>query len=163
LFLRSEPATLAPVDCTALLDAIRAQARVAARLRGADVQWASSIRLRQPVADLEALRTGWAALIHAILCTAQDSDRIEVSLTAPRVRPAVILEVTLRRGASGTTRVDGILDSSRPDQHPFGPAGAIMIAGALRSAQLHGGRLNVRTIEQGFAVTFVAPQPLDLF
>jgi len=162
LFLRSEPAALAPVDCTSLLDAIRAQARVAARLRGAEVQWASSIRLRQPVADIESLRTGWAALIHAILGTSQDSDRIEISWTAPRVRPAMILEVTLRRNSSAIA-VDGILDSSRPDQHPFGPAGAIMIAGARRSAQLHGGRLNVRTIDQGFAVTFVVPQPLDLF
>ena len=152
LFLRSEPPALAPVDCAEILNGIRAQARVAARLRGADVQWASSIRLRQPMADLESLRTGWAALIHAVLGLAQDSDRIEISLTAPRVRPAVILEVTLRR-SGGTLAED-----------PFGrPAGAIMMAGARRSAELHGGRLSVRAIDQGFAVTFVVPQPLDLF
>lgn len=151
LFLRTEPSAPAPVDCTAVLDAIRAQARVAARLRGAEVQWASSIRLRQPVADHEALRTGWAALIHAILGIAQDSDRIDISLTAPRVRPAVILEVTFRRSAGPIP------------QDPFGPAGAILMAGARRSAELHGGRLSVRTIDQGFAVTFVVPQPLDLF
>jgi hypothetical protein len=67
------------------------------------------------------------------------------------VRPAVILEVTFRRSAGPIP------------QDPFGPAGAILMAGARRSAELHGGRLSVRTIDQGFAVTFVVPQPLDLF
>jgi len=150
LFLRSEAPTLAPIDVTQILDGIRIQARAAARLRGADVQWASSIRLGRPVADLEALRTGWAALIHAVLGIAQDADRVDISVTAPRVRPAVILEVTLRR-------------SGEIPQDPFGPAGAILMAGARRSAQLHGGRLSVRTIDQGFAITFAVPQPLDLF
>ena len=151
LFLRNDPPALSPVDCTEILNGIRAQARVAARLRGADVQWASSIRLGQPVADLESLRAGWAALIHAVLGIAQDSDRLEIALTAPRVRPAIILEVTLRRSV-GTL-----------PQDPFGPAGTIMMAGARRSAELHGGRLSVRPIDQGFAITFVVPQPLDLF
>jgi hypothetical protein len=37
-----------------------------------------------------------------------------------------------------------------------------LLASALRSAQLHGGRLTVRAGDDGVAVAFVAPQPLDL-
>jgi hypothetical protein len=36
-----------------------------------------------------------------------------------------------------------------------------MFAAALQSARLHGGRLSVGAVDDGLALTFVAPQPLD--
>jgi hypothetical protein len=36
-----------------------------------------------------------------------------------------------------------------------------MLAAALQSARLHGGRLSLAAIDDGLSLTFVAPQPLD--
>ena len=162
LFMRSGPPKLEPVDCAELLETIRRQIRLPARLRGVDVQWAASIRLGGPVADREALRAGWSALIHAVLAMAKDSDRLEISLTAPRVRPAVILEVTMH-GSAGALSVEGLLDRDRAAQHPGGVGGAMMLSAASHSARLHGGRLSLRSTDDGLSITFVVPQPLDLF
>jgi hypothetical protein len=38
----------------------------------------------------------------------------------------------------------------------------MMLASARQSAQLHGGRLTVRAVDDGIALSFVTPQPLDL-
>jgi hypothetical protein len=162
LFMRSGPPKLEPIDCAALLETIRREIRLPARLRGVEVQCAASIRLGAPVADRDALRTGWSALIHAVLAMARDSDRLEISLTAPRVRPAVILEVTLH-SAAGAVIAEGLLDRDRAAQHPAGPAGAMMLSAASHAARLHGGRLSVHSTTDGLSITFVAPQPLDLF
>jgi hypothetical protein len=162
LFMRSGPPKLEPVDCAALLETIRREIRLPARLRGVEVQCSASIRLGAPVADRDALRAGWSALIHAVLAMAKDSDRMEISLTAPRVRPAVILEVRLHSSA-GVATVEGLLDTHRAAQHPAGPVGAMMLSAASNAARLHGGRLSVHSTDDGMAITFVAPQPLDLF
>lgn len=162
LFMRSGPPKLEPVDCAELLETIRRQIRLPARLRGVDVQWAASIRLGGPVADREALRTGWSALVHAVLAMAKDSDRLEISLTAPRVRPAVILDVTLH-GNAGALSTEGLLDTDRAEQHPGGAAGAMMMSAASHGARFHGGRLSLRSTDDGLSITFVVPQPLDLF
>jgi len=55
---------------------------------------------------------------------------------------------------------DRFFDATWPD-HPAGRGGAVMLAAALQSARLHGGRLSLGTIDDGLSVTFVAPQPLD--
>jgi hypothetical protein len=36
-----------------------------------------------------------------------------------------------------------------------------MLASALQSARLHGGRLSLTTTDDGLSLTFVAPQPLN--
>jgi hypothetical protein len=76
------------------------------------------------------------------------------------VRPAIIFEVTLR-SASGVANADRFLETDWRD-HPAGQAGAVMLTAALLSAQWHGGRLSVRSVDEGMAVAFVVPQPLDL-
>ena len=160
LLMRTDPLRLRPLDCAAVLETIRAEIKLAARVKGVDVDWTQSLALAKTVADREALVAGWSALIHAMLGVAQEGDRLTISLSTARVRPAIMLEVMLHGGAINGS-VDRFLDTDRSD-HPAGQAGAMMLAAARHGAQLHGGRLTVRAVDDGLAVAFVAPQPLDL-
>jgi len=159
LLTRREPLHLESLDCAAVFQNIRDEVRVEARLKGVSAEWKQSVALARTVADVEALSTGWSALVHAILSLADEGDRLEVLLEAPRVRPALILQVKLHtdRLAPASER---FFDAAWTE-HPAGRGGAIMLAASLQSAKLHGGRLSLGTIEDGLSLTFVAPQPLD--
>jgi len=133
--------------------------KVEARLKGVTIEWSESVALARTVADSEALSAGWSALLHAVLALAEEGDRLEVALDAPRVRPALILKVTIRTGAPAPN-LDRFFDSAWT-AHPGGRCGAIMLAAAHQSARLHGGRLSAGTVDGGLSLTFVAPQPLD--
>jgi hypothetical protein len=159
LLTRREPLRLEAIDCAAVLQAIRAEVRVEARLKGVTIDWAQSVDLARTVADVEALSTGWSALIHAILFLAEEGDRLEIMLDAPRVRPALILQVKMHSD-SPVAAGDRFFDAAWAD-HPAGRGGAVMLAATLHSARLHGGRLSLATIDDGLSLTFVAPQPLD--
>jgi len=159
LLTRREPLRLESIDCAAVLQAIRTEVRVEARLKGVTIDWTQSVALARTVADVEALSTGWSALIHAILSLAEEGDRLEIVLDAPRVRPALILQVKMH-SESPAPAGDRFFDAAWTD-HPAGRGGAVMLAAALQSARLHGGRLSLGTIDDGLSLTFVAPQPLD--
>ena len=159
LLTRREPLRLEPIDCAAILHAIRAEIRVEARLKGVGLDWTQSVALARTVADVEALSTGWSTLIHAILSLAEEGDRLEIMFDAPRVRPALILVVKMH-SESPAPASDRFFDAAGVD-HPAGRGGAVMLAAALQSARLHGGRLSLGTIDDGLSLTFVAPQPLD--
>jgi len=160
LLMRTDPLRLRPLDCAAVLETIRAEIKLVARLKGVDVAWTQSLALAKTVADREALVTGWSALIHAMLGAAREADQLTIALSTARVRPAIMLEVVLR-GGSMNGSAEAFLDTDRRD-HPAGQAGAMMLASARQSAQLHGGRLTVRAVDDGVAVSYVVPQPLDL-
>ena len=160
LLTRTDPVRWAAFDCAALLEMIRAQIALEARVKGVRVEWTESFALDATVADLEALAAGWSSLLHTVLDVSREGDRLEISLNTPRVRPAIILEVTLHN-ASGGGNAERFLDTEWRE-HPAGQAGSVMLRSALLAAQLHGGRLSVRPVEDGMAVSFVAPQPLDL-
>jgi len=160
LLMRTDPLRLRPLDCAAVLETIRAEIKLVARLKGVDVAWTQSLALAKTVADREALVTGWSALIHAMLGAAREADQLTIALSTARVRPAIMLEVMLR-GGSLNGSAEAFLDTDRHD-HPAGQAGAMMLASARQSAHLHGGRLTVRAVDDGVAVSFVVPQPLDL-
>ncbi len=159
LLTRREPLRLESVDCAAVLQTIRAEVRVEARLKGVTVDWTQAVALARTVADIEALSTGWSALIHAVLSLAEEGDRLEIILDAPRVRPALILQVRMHTDSPAATG-ERFFDADWVE-HPAGRSGAIMLASALQSARLHGGRLSLGTFDDGLALTFVAPQPLD--
>jgi len=159
LLTRREPLRLEPIDSVAVLQAIRAEIRVEARLKGVTIDWTQSVALARTVADVEALSTGWSALVHAILSLADEGDRLEIMLDVPRVRPAVILQVKMH-SENPVLAGDRFFDAAWVD-HPAGRGGGIMFAAALQSARLHGGRLSLATIDDGLSLTFVAPQPLD--
>jgi hypothetical protein len=95
-----------------------------------------------------------------MLAAAREADQLTVALSTARVRPAIMLEVMLR-GGSLNGSAEAFLDTDRHD-HPAGQAGAMMLASARQSAHLHGGRLTVRAVDDGVALSFVVPQPLDL-
>jgi hypothetical protein len=159
LLTRREPLHLEPIDCTAVFQSSRDEVRVEARLKGVSVDWKQSVALARTVADVEALSTGWSALVHAILSLSEEGDRLEILLDAPRVRPALILQVKLHTDRLAPAS-DRFFDAAWTE-HPAGRGGAIMLAASLQSAKLHGGRLSLGTIEDGLSLTFVAPQPLD--
>ena len=159
LLTRREPLHLESIDCAAVFQNIRDEVRVEARLKGVSVDWKQSVALARTAADVEALSTGWSALVHAILSLADEEDRLEILLDAPRVRPALILQVKLHTDTLAPAS-DRFFDAAWTE-HPAGRGGAIMLAASLQSAKLHGGRLSLATIEGGLSRTFVAPQPLD--
>jgi ParB-like nuclease family protein len=159
LLTRREPLRLEAIDGAAVLQAIRAEVRVEARMKGVTIDWTQSVALARTVADVEALSTGWSALVHALLSLADDGDRLEIMLDAPRVRPALILQVKMHCDSPAPAG-DRFFDATWID-HPAGRSGAVMLAAALQSARLHGGRLSLGTIDDGLSLTFVAPQPLD--
>jgi ParB/Sulfiredoxin domain len=159
LLTRRESLKLEPIDCAAILQSIRSEVRVEGRLKGVSIDWTQSVALAKTVADIEALSTGWSALIHAMLALAEEGDRLEIVLDAPKVRPALILVVKLHSD-DAVAHENRFFDAAWPD-HPAGRSGAVMLASALQSARLHGGRLSFGTIDDGLALTFVAPQPLD--
>lgn len=159
LLTRTDPVRWTPFDCAAALEVIRAQVALEARVKGVRIEWTESFALAATVADIEALAAGWSSLLHTVLDVAREGDRVEVSLNTPRVRPAIIFEVTLH-SASGVANADRFLETEWRE-HPAGPAGSVMLASASLAAQLHGGRLSVRPVDDGMAVSFVAPQPLD--
>ena len=170
LLTRTEQVRWAAVDCAAVVDTVRSQVSLEARIKGVRVEWTESFGLAETVADIEALATGWAAILHTILDVAREGDRLSISLNTPRVRPAIIFDIELRsssgvanvlRSSSGVANVERFLDPEWRD-HPAGQAGTVMLAAAQLSAQLHGGRLSARPLDDGMAVAFVAPQPLDL-
>ena len=159
LLTRREPLKLEPVDAAAILQSIRSEVRVEGRLKGVSIDWTQSVALAKTVADVEALTTGWSALIHAILALAEEGNRLEIVLEAPKVRPALILVVKLH--SDGAVADGNRFFDTTWAEHPAGRSGAVMLAAALQSAKLHGGRLSLATIDDGLALTFVAPQPLD--
>jgi hypothetical protein len=159
LLTRREPLRLESIDCAAILQTIRSEVRVEARMKGVTIDWTQSVALARTAADVEALSTGWSALVHAVLALADEGDRVEVALDAPRVRPALILQVKMHT-ESPILAGDRFFDPAWLE-HPAGRGGGIMLAAALQSARLHGGRLSLAVIEDGLSLTFVAPQPLD--
>ena len=159
LLTRREPLRLESIDCGTVLQDIRAEVRVEARLKGVAIEWNQSVALARTVADVEALSTGWSSLVHAILSLAEEGDRVEITLDAPRVRPALILQVQMHSD-SPVPGGDRFFDAMWLE-HPAGRGGGIMLAAALQSARLHGGRLSLANVDDGLSLTFVAPQPLD--
>jgi hypothetical protein len=159
LLTRREPLKLEAVDCAAVLQSIRSEVRVEARLKDVSIDWTQSVALAKTMADLEALSTGWSALIHAMLALAEEGNRLEIVLDAPKVRPALILVVKLH--SDGVVADENRFFDPAWREHPAGRSGAVMLGAALQSARLHGGRLSFAAIDDGLALTFVAPQPLD--
>jgi hypothetical protein len=128
-------------------------------VKGVQVEWMESLSLRTTVADVDALATGWASLLNTILDVAREGDCVHVVLNTPRIRPAIILEVTLQ-SANKVANVDRFLDTEWRD-HPAGQAGGVLLASALLSAQLQGGRMSAAPVDGGMTVSYVVPQPLD--
>jgi hypothetical protein len=71
LLTRTEPVRWAAFDCAALIDVIRAQVALEARVKGVRLEWTDSFGLDATVADLEALTTAWSALLHTVLDVAK--------------------------------------------------------------------------------------------
>jgi hypothetical protein len=154
--LDSEPLRPEEFDWLEFTEGLRADIAVEARLRGVEVEWLQSLKLRAALADRKAVLTAWTAILHATLGIAAAGDRVAISLATPRVRPAIIFTVTLRTGPRFIP-VEGEQDGTGAFA---GGVGELMVVSARQSAQRQGGRLSVATTADSLTMEFVAPQPL---
>jgi nucleoid-associated protein YgaU len=135
---------------------LRRDVAVEARLRGVEIEWLHAPTLRKAMADKPAIATAWTSMLHAVLGIAHAGDRIAISLATPRVRPAILLTVTLQTSVRFTPAF-----AEQGSASTFaGTSGELMLASARQSAQRQGGRLSVTTAEDSVTLEFVAPQPL---
>jgi uncharacterized ParB-like nuclease family protein len=161
LLMRMAPASLDDVDCAAEFQSCRPNIDLGGRLKGVQVEWAEAIQITRTVADKEALATGWAGLLHAVLGMARAGDRLRVSLQVPRVRPAVILNLAVSGSPLCCGDPGRLLDASWAE-HPGGVTAAVMLAAAGQCARLHGGRLTIHPTDEGYTASLVLPQPLSV-
>ena len=123
LLTRREPLRLESIDCAAVLQTIRSEVRVEARMKGVTIDWTQSVALARTVADVEALSTGWSALIHAMLALAEEGNRFEVAWMHRSVRPALILQVKMHSESRRRWPSDRFFDPAWLE-HPAGRGGA---------------------------------------
>ena len=161
LLMRMAPASLDDVDCAAEFQSCRPNIDLGGRLKGVSVEWCEAIQLARTVADREALAAGWAGLLHALLGMARIGERLRVSLQIPRVRPAVILHVSVLGSQLPCDDPARLLDATW-SEHPGGVTAAVMLAAAGQCARLHGGRLTIHPTDDGYAASLVVPQPLSV-
>jgi hypothetical protein len=139
-----------------LADELRGHVEIEARLRGVEIEWLQGLRLRTAVADRRAVGVAWTCILHAALGIARRGDRLALSLATPRVRPAIILTVSLHSEARFTPAL-----SEQASASAFaGTPGEVMLGSARRSAQRQSGRLSITTAADTLTIEFVVPQPL---
>ena len=101
--------------------------------------------------------TAWRAILHATMGICLAGDRVAIALATPRVRPAIILTVSVHT----QPRFNAAGDEQDGGAAPFlGGAGELMLASARASARRQGGRLTVSTTADALTIEFVAPQSL---
>ena len=101
--------------------------------------------------------TAWRAILHAALGICIAGDRIAIAMATPRVRPAIILTVSVHT----RPRFTPAASEDRGGAAAFlGGPGELMLASARAAARRHGGRLTVSTTEDTVTIEFVAPQSL---
>jgi ParB/Sulfiredoxin domain len=144
-------------DWLEFTEQLRGDVALESRLRNVDVEWLHSLKLRPAAADKLVVMTAWRAILHAALGISVEGDRISVALATPRVRPAIILTVSVHtrpRFAPAPGEVHGGAAAF------LGGPGELMLASARAGARRHGGRLTVSTTEDSVTIEFVAPQSL---
>jgi hypothetical protein len=153
----STPLNPEEFDWLEFTEALRVDIALESRLRDVEVEWLHSLKLRSAVADKQAVMTAWRAILHATLGIGIAGDRIAIALATPRVRPAIILTVSLHTHARFTPAVD---EENGGAGAFLGGPGELMLASARASARRQGGRLTISTREDSVTVEFVAPQSL---
>ena len=144
-------------DWIEFTEELRVDIALEARLRDVEVEWLHSLKLRLAVADKRAVMTAWRAILHATMGVCLAGDRVAIALATPRVRPAIILTVSVHtqpRFSPASDEQDGGAAAF------LGGPGELMLASARASARRQGGRLTVSTTEDSLTIEFVAPQSL---
>jgi ParB-like nuclease family protein len=143
-------------DWLAFTEELRADAALEARLRAVEIEWLHSLKLRPAVADRKAVMQAWTAILHASLGASVAGDRMTIALATPRVRPAIILTVSLRSTSRFTPS-----EADQASATAFaGGAGELMLGSARHSARRQGGRVSVTATADALTIEFALPQPL---
>ncbi|MEN3336421.1 MAG: ParB/Sulfiredoxin domain [Acidobacteriota bacterium] len=144
-------------DWLEFTEELRRDIALEARLRGVEVEWLHSLKLRGALADKSAMMTAWTGVLHAVLSIAIAGDRVAIAVATPRVRPAIMLTVSLHAQARLTPAAgeeDGVAAAF------LGGPGELLVASARHSARRQGGRLSVSTAADSVSLEFVVPQAL---
>jgi hypothetical protein len=144
-----------------LADAVMGSVAAEARLRGVALRIVAADPDYRAALDSRLATIAVTALVQSMLGVASPGGApLCVSLRGTAIRPALIVELSLEGARLTAEQLQRFFDGEWPE-HPAGPAGALMLAGAARIARLHGGRTDVRSAESGgCVVTFVIPKPL---
>jgi hypothetical protein len=149
------------VDCREVLARVEERIRPAARLKDVRLAWPESPSPAHVRGDRESLLTAWSALLYAYLMVARAGDRLEVSLDLPRIRPAVLFQLSLVRPGSGES--DRLAGDVLPMDDRLGVSAAGALVGAARvCARRHGGRFAQEISGDGLRGLFVIPVSLDV-
>jgi hypothetical protein len=149
------------VDCREVLARVEERIGPAARLKDVRLGWPESPRAARVRGDRESLVTAWSALLYAYLMVARPGDRIDVSFDVPRIRPAVLVQMSLVR--QGPRESVGLAGDLLPmDDQLSGSAAGALIGAAQMCARQHGGRFAQEVSGDGLRGLFVVPIALDV-
>lgn len=149
------------VDCGEVLSRLREKFDVAARLKGVAIQWPGQPDSATIRGQFQALVTAWSSLLYAYLTLARAGDRLVVMMDVPRVRPAVILQVSLYRQPGGDRDELPAGEMAGGTHQIAGTAVAVMIGAVERCARQHAGRFVQELTSDSARALFVIPVPVD--
>jgi hypothetical protein len=156
------PIAREPLAAGSLVEPLLARIKPEARLRNARVEVTVSDADYRVEADKRLLSVALQCMAHGMLmlCSGGTS-KLQVSFEGTRVRPALIVEVSLDAATIDLHAARTFFDGDGGD-HPTGHVGALMAACVARVAREHGGRAGLRPIPpHGCALTLVVPQPVQ--
>ena len=150
-----------PVEAASILDKVLEAIGAEARLQGVKLDVSSTLVGYQLNADATLLGRALTGLVQSLLALSSSGSTLRIEANGTSVRPALIVSVTQDDCDMTPAAIDRFFDADYA-QHPNGPSGALVLAGAAHVARLHGGRVHARPTERGgLTVTFVVPKPLD--
>jgi hypothetical protein len=150
------------VSCEQLAGAVVSAVAPEARLRGVRLD----VRVADPgykiALDASLVTSGITGLVQSVMALLPAAGAaVRINIMGTTVRPALIVqlsqEVVDLGGEAGSRFFDG-----NWRQHPAGPTGGLLLAGAARIARLHGGRVDVQPLPAtGCTLTFVIPKAFE--
>lgn len=141
-----------------LIEEALGELSIETRLRGIRVHTAMPSEDYRVPLDRGLIRLALGSMLQGMCLLGAGS--VRVTMTGTQVRPALIVALTQAEVPIAPDAPARFFDAGWGD-HPAGPAGALLLAAAVRVARLHGGRLNVQQQPvEGCTMTFVIPRPL---
>ncbi|HSC28630.1 MAG TPA: ParB N-terminal domain-containing protein [Vicinamibacterales bacterium] len=139
---------------------VRAAVAPEARLRGVRLDLSLAEPDYRVALDGKLVTTALTGVAHSLLALVSGPGVLRIAFRGTTQRPALIVDATQEEAALSDEDVRRFFDGEWSG-HPAGASGALMLAGALRVARLHGGRADVRVLDpKGCTLTFVVPRPL---
>jgi ParB-like nuclease family protein len=143
-----------------LLESVVSVVAPEARLRGVALRTSAAEADYRATLDIRLTTTAITGLLQSLLAMSAPGSAVTIAMKGTSIRPALIIEMTVPDAELSAQTVQRFFDGEWRE-HPAGPSGSLLLAGAARVARLHGGRADIRASDpKGCVVTFVIPRPL---